>query len=572
MLTASKNPFTIKIGGEAGFGVMSAGLVISKVATRSGYYTFDYTEYPSLIRGGHNVMQVSISTEPVSSQFYSTEFLIALNQETINLHKHELHESSIVLYDPENKIECSDLPDSVIKVEVPLLQIVRDVEGTFVMRNTIAVGAALALLGGNKQHLLDLVEEQFGHKNEAILQKNLLACEKAFKYIETNYADKIHEILKQKSKVTKQIVVTGNEAIGLGAIAGGMTFAAIYPMTPTSNILHTIAPYQEKYGYIYKQPEDELSAVNMAIGASLGGARAMVATSGGGFCLMAEGYGLAGLTETPLVIIEGMRGAPATGLPTWTEQGDLRFVLHAHQGDFPRIVLAAGDVEECFNLSMQAFNLADRYQTPVVLLVDKHVLESHQSVEPFDSSHFEVDRGRFTTKEENDYARYRDAEDGISLRTVPGVGNHFVANSDEHDQFGYSNEEIDNRNTQMRKRMKKLETCAQKDMKPPTLFGPEDAEVTIVSWGSNKGAILEALKYLPNTNFLHITWLNPFPTEEVKQVLLNAKYLINIECNYSAQLRGLIAEKTGVTILDTFLKYDGRPFYPHEIIEKVKSI
>ena len=342
-------------------------------------------------------------------------------------------------------------------------------------------------------------------------------------------------------------------------------------MSPISNILHVLASYQEKYGYVYKQPEDEISAINMAIGASFAGVRSMTATSGGGFCLMTEAYGLSGMTETPIVIVLGMRPGPATGFPTWSEQGDLRFVLHAHQGDFPRIVLAPGDAKEAFDLTMQAFNLADKYQTPVVLLIDKNICEDDQSFPVFNISSYETSRGKFSSQNLPDYKRFSLEDSGISMRTIPGTGNFFVANSDEHDEQGLSNEEAANRNSQMKKRMNKLTTCTKEDMKSPQLFGPPDADITIVSWGNNKGSILQAMKQYNNVNFLHITWLNPFPAEAIKNILTKAKHIIDVECNFSGQMAGLIREKTGIEITDKLLKYDGRPIFPEEIAEKINS-
>ncbi len=565
--------YTFKIGGEAGFGVMSAGLVFSKICTRSGLSIFNYSEYPSLIRGGHNVMQTSVSDKPVFSQYAHTNFLVALNQETLDLHAQELVADAGVLYDTESKIDCSTLPSHVNKFEIPLLQIVRDVNGSFVMRNTVAMGAVVALLGGDLGHLKDLISEEFGAKKEELIKINHRACELAYDYAKKTYGSKAHNLFSQTPhEIKQQLVLTGNEAIALGALAGGVNFVSIYPMTPTSNILHTLAPLQEKYGFIYKQPEDEISAINMAIGAAFAGARSMVATSGGGFCLMAEGYGLAGITETPVVIIEGMRPGPATGLPTWTSQGDLKFVLNAHQDEFPKIIIAPGDLEEAFHYTMQAFNLAEKYQTPVVVLVDKYLCESQASVAPFDYTNYKVSRGKTTLEADANFKRYALSEDGISTRTFPGTGNHFVANSDEHNDEGYSTEEITTRNEQMNKRMQKLSTCAKEDMPKPQLFGPKDAELTLVSWGSNKGPILQAMNELKNVNYLHLTWVNPFPTQEVLEALEGAKTILNVECNYSGQMAGLIKERTGINIKNHMLKFDGRPFYPEEIIKKVKEL
>jgi len=565
-----KNIFTFKLGGEAGNGIMAAGLTFSKLATRSGYYIFNYTEYPSLIRGGHNVMQTSISTSPVFSQYSSTDFLIALNQETLELHKSELSPSSRVLYDSSINIHPDSLPCK--SYAIPLTEIVKKANGSMIMRNAAALSAAITLLGGSLEIFSELLDEELGGKKELVRDMNHRIIDIAKTYIQENYLDDIADTLKVLLDIKPQIVTTGNDAAALGALQGGMSFFSVYPMTPTSNIMHYLAPLQKDYNFIYKQPEDEISAINMAIGASFAGARSMVATSGGGFCLMSEGYGLAGITETPIVIIEGMRGSPATGLPTWTEQGDLRFVLHAHQGDFPRIVLAPGDTTEVFKCVADAFNLADIYQCPVVVLLDKYLCESHLSTPPFTYPEYAINRGKFTTEKQQDFSRYASSPDGISTRSIPGSGNFMLANSDEHDNTGYSIEDSKTRIVQMQKRMQKLKTCEQAHMQPPILYGDPAAPITVVSWGSNKGPIVEALKQVDHVNFLQITWLNPFPASSVTSYLKKSKHIVNLECNYSAQLAGLIREKTGINITDNFLKYDGRPFYPEEIVKKLNSL
>lgn len=565
-------PFTFKIGGEAGFGIMSAGLTFSKLATRSGYYIFNYAEYPSLIRGGHNVVQITIADRPIDATYTSTDFLVALNQNTLDLHAHELSPGSGFIYDASKSVIPKKVGKMVNAFDVPVDAIAKQVAGSFVVRNTVAMGATVALLGGDLNILKELIAEEFSKKSPQVVELNFKVAQAGYDYALEHYANKVVPVLKAKNKVKPQMVITGDEAIALGAIAAGLQFASIYPMTPISNILHVLAPLQEEYGFIYKQPEDEIAAITMAIGASFAGARAMTASAGGGFCLMTEGYGLAAMTETPLVIIEGMRGGPATGLPTWTEQGDLRFVLHAHQGEFPRIVLSAGDAKEAFHLTMQAFNLADKYQTPVVLMVDKHVCESGHTVAPFDYRKYKADRGNFTDKKQKNYARYALSKDGVSLRSIPGSGNQIVANSDEHNIYGYSDEGAQNRNDQMNKRMQKLAQCAKKDMPLPTLYGPSSADLTIVSWGSNKGAILEAIRHFDNVNFLYINWISPFPAAAVKEILLKANHVLNVECNSTAQMGGLITEKTGLVIADNLLKYDGRPFFPEEIVEHIKTI
>lgn len=583
----SQNVLSIKIGAEAGQGVKSAGLMLAKLAARSGYHIYNHIEFPSLIRGGHNVMQINISLVEVLAPRKNSDLLVALNQETIDSHFAELQEGSGLVFNSGGKIDTSKVGKGVNLFGVPLSQLSEEAgnlvsgtnSGTSIKKdlliNTVALGAVIGLFGGNLSILNKLLTEEFEGKGEELVKANILAAEKGFNFVLENYKEHIKETLKPVetlSSFVPNMVINGNEAAALGAISAGLQYAAIYPMSPVSNILHVLAENQEKFGYIYKQPEDEISAINMSIGASYAGARSMTATSGGGFCLMTESFGLAGMTETPLVIIEGMRPGPATGLPTWSDQGDLQMILNAHQGDFPRIVLTAGDVKETFDLTMKAFNLTEKYQTPVVLLIDKNICENDQTVPFLDISKYRVDRGNFTTETLPEYQRYKFTNEGISQRSVPGTGNFFVANSDEHNKQGYSTEESQERDKMMEKRMHKLVTCATQDMEAPEVFGPEDAEITIVSWGSNKGSILEALKSLPNVNFVYVTWMSPFPSEALKKVLAKSQFILNVECNFTGHLARLIKEKTNIEMDESFLKYDGRQVFPEEIIEKISEI
>jgi len=566
---------SVKIGGPAGAGVKSTGLMFAKTAARSGYQIYDNVEFPSLIRGGHNVMQINFSTEAVTSPRKNSDLLVAFDQETIDLHSTELLPGSGLIFDSDEKLNTSELKKDISLYGIPLYKLAKEASEKELFTNTVALGAVIGLFGGNLETLKQLIAEEFEDKGNEVIEENKKAAQLGYDYVLKNFKESIKEYLKPIDNFTSPIpymVLTGNESVALGAIAAGMQFASIYPMSPISNILHVLATNQEKYGYIYKQPEDEISAINMAIGASFAGVRSMTATSGGGFCLMTEGYGLAGMTETPLVIVEGMRGAPATGLPTWSEQGDLQFVLHAHQGEFPRIVLAPGDIKEAFDITMQAFNLADKYQTPVVVLLDKNICENDQSFLFFDISNYKIDRGKLLKEKVDDYIRYKDEPDGVSQRAIPGSGNFFLANSDEHTQVGYSTEEIKDRKEMMQKRMQKLTMCEASDMQKPQIFGPEKADFTIVSWGSNKGSIIEALKSFRNVNFVHITWMNPFPADSLKKILSESKYILDVENNYTGQLANLIREKTGVEMTDKLLRYDGRIIYPEEIVERISYI
>jgi len=568
------NVISIKIGGPAGTGVKSVGLMLDKIAARSGYQVCDNVEFPSLIRGGHNVVQVNFSLDEVTAPRLSSDLLIAFDQMTIDLHHNELKKGGGIIFDSDFA-DVSKVRKDISLYGIPLRKIANKAGEKEIFVNIVALSAALQILGGNLETFKKLIEEEYGDKGEKIVEADKKAADLGFEYAAKNYKNNLHKIMEPTSLFNSPVpymVLNGNEAAALGAISAGMQFAAIYPMSPINNILHVLAANQGKFGYILKQPEDEISAINMAIGASYAGVRSMTATSGGGFSLMTEAYGLAGITETPIVIFDGMRGGPATGLPTWSGQGDLQMVLHSHQDEFPRIVLAPGDVAETYELTIKAFNLADKYQTPVVVLLDKNICENDKTLLFPDITKVKIDRGKFVKKKIDDYLRYKYEDDGVSVRSIPGVGNFFIANSDEHNEEGYSTEEIEDRNKIMEKRMKKLLTCAENDMPNPEVFGPPDADITIVSWGSNKGSILEALKNFSNVNYVHVTWMNPFPVKFLTDVLPKAKHIVDIECNYTGQLANIIREKTGIEIKDRYLKFDGRMIYPEEIIEKLNSV
>jgi len=568
------NIVSVKIGGPAGTGVKSVGLMLDKIAARSGYQVCDNVEFPSLIRGGHNVVQVNFSLDEVTSPRLNSDLLIAFDQMTIDLHHNELKKGGGIIFDSDFA-DVSKVRKDISLYGIPLRKIADKAGEKEIFVNIVALSAALQILGGNLETFKKLIEEEYGDKGEKIVEADKKAADLGFEYAVGNYKNNLHKYMESVSSFSSPVsymVLNGNEAAALGAISAGMQFAAIYPMSPINNILHVLAANQGKFGYILKQPEDEISAINMAIGASYAGVRSMTATSGGGFSLMTEAYGLAGITETPIVIFDGMRGGPATGLPTWSGQGDLQMVLHSHQDEFPRIVLAPGDVAETYELTIKAFNLADKYQTPVVVLLDKNICENDKTLLFPDITKVKIDRGKFVKKKIDDYLRYKYEDDGVSVRSIPGVGNFFIANSDEHNEEGYSTEEIEDRNKIMEKRMKKLLTCAENDMPNPEVFGPPDADITIVSWGSNKGSILEALKNFSNVNYVHVTWMNPFPVKFLTDVLPKAKHIVDIECNYTGQLANIIREKTGIEIKDRYLKFDGRMIYPEEIIEKLNSV
>ena len=373
---------------------MTTGHMFSKIAVKHGYKIFDYIEYPSLIRGGHNVYEVRVSDEEIYSQEKKVDFLFALNKETYDLHKEEVREGGIIVYNSDNfKLNTGEKERNVAIYSLPLSKIISDIGAQKVMENNVALGATIAILSMEINALYLIIESIFRKKGQEVIDKNKEAAKAGYEYVTKNPPDGFdHKLLPRKAE--PQIIATGNEAAGMGAFVGGCQFFVAYPMTPSSALLHIMAMYGEKYGVVVKHAEDEISVMNMAIGASYAGARSMIGTAGGGFSLMVEGLGLAGITETPVVVMVGQRPGPATGMPTWTSQGDLQFVIHAAQDEFPRIVLTPGDINEVFWLTAEAFNLAEIYQTPVFILTDKYLLESHASVPVFELNQVKINRGK----------------------------------------------------------------------------------------------------------------------------------------------------------------------------------
>ena len=436
----------------------------------------------------------------------------------------------------------------------------------------------MGYLGAHLPALFSQIEEIFAKKGQEVIDKNKKAAQTGYDYILSNYPEG-YNLKFPKIEGKDKLVMTGNDAVVLGAIAAECKFYAAYPMTPSTTILTGLAEKAHETGMVVKHAEDEISVINMATGASFAGVRSMVGSSGGGFALMVETVSLLGITETPLVIAEVQRPGPATGLPTWTEQGDLHFVIRSGHGEFPKIVLAPGDVLEAYRLTQEAFNLADIYQCPVFILSDKYLAEGFKSVEKskIQNSKTQINRGKvidnlqYKEGELVEFQRYIVTEDGISPRLVPGTkGAYFQANSYSHIADGHTTEEAESRKKQVDKLLKKTETYKKSHLPPPVLYGNPEAPLTIVSWGSMKGPVLQAMQDLPEFNLLHFTYIYPF-SPQAESILRKAKKLLLLENNATGQLGELIAQETGIRIENKLLKYDGRPFYPEEVIEGIKS-
>lgn len=576
-----KDSITWKIGGEAGFGIMAAGTIVARAFARRGYHTFTTNEYPSLIRGGHNLVTVRIGAKPFASMNRDVHILVSLHNPCIELHKDELSENTLVVFDPKDREwKKEDFPMPVTLVPVPLAQIVQEHKGAPIMRNTVALGVTVALLGAELSILEDVIRDQFKKKDPKIAEGNIAIAKSGYDYVKSNFPGETGMFLGAAEKKEDQLVLNASEAVGVGAYRAGLKFAAIYPMTPINSLITFLADHAKELGIVYKQPEDEIAGINMALGASMAGVRSMVATSGGGFALMVEGLSLAGIMELPVVIDLGMRVGPATGMPTWTEQGELQFAIHAGHGEFPRIIMAPADAAEAYTMTIDAFNLADRYHIPVFVLTDKYLNESQWCVpKSIFTRPVVVDRGKLAKGDQlptdGSFKRYDlTADDGVSMRSIPGQkGGVYFSNSYEHDETGLVTEASDMRKAMAEKRLRKFAAIA-KDTKAPLVYGDPEAEITFVSWGSSRGAVLDAIELLrargKTAKLVHFTWLFPFPEKEVLTLLSSSTRLIDVEQNATGQLAALIREHTGILIREKILKFDGRPLYPEEIVENIK--
>ena len=440
------NKISVLIGGEAGAGITRSGFLFAKACLRGGLNVFGTNDYQSLIRGGHNFYIVRAEAEEIYSQADTVDLLLALNKETILFHKDMVVRGGGIIYDGETiKIDTEELARKDLNLySIPFAGIVKALKGAAIMRNTVALGATVALIDYDLEILNQVMTGTFKRR---VAEINIKAAERGYNYAKEHYAgDDGYKLGKPRTAKKRKLFLTGSEAIGLAAIRAGCRFYATYPMTPATPVLHFLATLDRQFGMVVMHTESEIAAINMVAGASFAGVRAMTGTSGGGFCLMSEGVGMLGMTETPAVIMMAQRPGPSTGLPTYTSQGDLRFVIHAAQGEFPRLVVAPGDMEECFYTTMEVFNLSEMFQVPAIILTDKYLVESQGSVDPFNQDRIGINRGRLigngdTVEEE--YMRHKFTEDGVSPRAVPGTKGVIVrTNADEHDERGYTNKRV----------------------------------------------------------------------------------------------------------------------------------
>jgi 2-oxoglutarate ferredoxin oxidoreductase subunit alpha len=552
----------ILIGGEAGQGLVTIGQLLGKALVRSGYFIVVTQGYQSRIRGGHNTFAVRVGFEEVDGPQETVDLLVALDRDTVILHSKDLLPGGLIVIDAALDVAGDRL------LMVPFKELAQDR-----FSNIAALGVVGSLLGIDKGVMAKTLSDFFGKKHPQVMEQNLQVLEAAFNW--TSEQPATVQKLAPVVNPSQRLMLNGNEAIALGAISAGLKFFAFYPMTPSTSISLNLAGHARQMGLIVEQAEDEIAAINMAIGASFVGAPSMVATSGGGFALMVEGISLAAMTETPLVVVLAQRPGPATGLPTRTGQEDLELVLHAGHGEFPRAIFVPGTVEECFYLTRRAFELAERYQGPIFLLTDQFLADSYRAVLPFDVEDLApVQVGKEVTGL-SPYLRFAITDTGVSPRLLPGITEHLVvADSDEHTQDGHITEDLSVRKLMVEKRLKKGEGL-RAEVIPPDMKGNGNPDFLLVSWGSSRGAVHEAASRMRSSGekvaTLHFSQVWPLLPEQFMGHLQEAKQVICIEGNATGQLAGLIRRETGFEIKKKVLRYNGLPFTPESILQELNQ-
>lgn len=580
--------FTIKIAGPAGGGIKSSGLIICKAAKRAGFYTFGYTEYPSLIKGGQNVFQVEVSDKPIGSITKDTDVLLPLDQASVDLHLDEFdQDSGILILDKslnlseEQQARINELKLKVF--EIPLVDLAMGVGGSAIMKNTVALGAVWKTLGLEVTVLQDVVAEIFKRKGEEIVKQNRDSIQAGFDAVNEEFKS-FTERFKPNEQVKDHYILGGNESLSLGAIACGVKIYSSYPMTPASSILTSLAAWSQKSGMLVKQAEDEITAINMCIGANFAGTRSLCGTSGGGFDLMSEGISLAGMTETPLVAVLAQRHGAATGAPTWTGQGDLNMAINTGHSEFPRCVISCSDAEDVFYLMGDAFNIAEKFQLPVIFLTEKTIAESFYTVADLDQDKITIDRGEIVEQDSLDGAelRYKITESGISPRWFPGqkgtneksrINSTFVANSDSNTEKGYSTEDDKEIKKQIEKQMRKIEAL-RAYLPEPKSSGDENPDIIFITWGSNRTILEDAARILrekgKKIQIINFTYLWPFKTETLETLKGLEDKVYVVEQNYTGQLAKLIQNETGLKF-KKINRYDSKPFYVEDILDVIPA-
>ncbi|MFA5008486.1 MAG: 2-oxoacid:acceptor oxidoreductase subunit alpha [Candidatus Omnitrophota bacterium] len=561
---------TIKIAGEAGQGMQTVGFSLCKLFKKCGFYIFANQDYMSRIRGGNNFFQLRISQDPVYTLRKHSDIVIALDKPSINIHRETLNAQGAIIIDKKkfNIIEEGSFLD------VPMHEIAKNL-GNEIFVNSVAYGVLAAMTNIETEPAIETIKETFSGKEESIISQNIAAAKAGYEFVKTQIKKEDFYLKAGKEKET--MLLNGNEAIALGAIRAGCKFYSAYPMSPSTSVMNEIAYRSKQFNILVEQAEDEIAAINMAIGASFSGVRSMTATSGGGFCLMVEGVSLSAMTETPVVVVDAQRPGPATGFPTRTEQSDLLFVLCAGHGEFAKACFSPGTIEEAFYLTVHAFNLAEKYQIPVFIMTDQHLADSYRNTDVFNQAAVRVERSIISKELSNEiinYKRYELNDSGISRRAIPSwVKDVIYADSDEHTEEGHITEDASMRIKMVEKRLhKKMEGLIREAIKP-SAFNIEKAQTILVGFGSTYGVLREVCESFPDRfGFIHFSQVWPLPAGVLVKLLEGKNEVFTVENNATAQLAKLIQLQTGINIDNSILKFDGRPFDLDYLLKELKSI
>lgn len=569
--------FNLLIGGEAGQGMQTLGVFLSKALLRGGHYISTLQSYMSRIRGGHNYFQIRVASEPIHSMTRKQDVVLALDSNTVSEHAVELPAGGMLMFDSSGKAQAAASAvtrQDIQHLGVPVADLFPEARKTEVFANSVYLGVLAGLLGLDPEEVKKQLAETFGKKGGEIILRNEAAFDAGLGFVRKLPGLEGKYTLHKPGSAGRYLALHGNEAIGLGAMAAGCKFYTAYPMTPSSSILDTLAHHMLAAGVVVEQAEDEVAALNMVLGASYAGVRAMTGTSGGGFALMVEALSLAGMSETPAVIALAQRPGPATGLPTRTEQGELEFVIRAGHGEFPRAVFAPGTAEDCFYLTQRAFNLADKYQIPAFVLTDQYLADLYSNVPELDLNRIPTDRGKIVSGQ-SDYVRYQWAADGVSPRAFPGAGPGLVIlDSDEHTEDGHLTEDLEVRKKMAEKRLKKNEGLTAECLQPE--ISGEAKDHLVLCWGSTFGVCLDAVRRLQqqgrSVSLLHFKQVWPLNGEKLKAQLAPYQNLIMVENNATGQMARLLHAETSIGVPHKILKYDGKPFLLEELLEELKKI
>ncbi|GGL31841.1 oxoglutarate--ferredoxin oxidoreductase [Halarchaeum grantii] len=573
------------IGGEAGDGIDSTGKVFAQALSRAGRHVFTSKDFASRIRGGYTAYKVRTSVDKVQSVVDRLDVLIALTERTVEENLDELHEGSVIIYDGERtEFSGFEVPEGMVGLDIPLKSLAEDAGGAL-MRNVVALGAVCEVAEFPIENLDESLRKRFGSKGEKIVENNKEAARLGADYVDEHYADDVGTLdYELETTDNDYVLLNGDEAIGMGAIAAGCKFYSGYPITPATDVMTYLKGRIEEFGGHVVQAEDELSAINMALGAARAGARSMTATSGPGIDLMSETFGLVATSETPLVIADVMRSGPSTGMPTKQEQGDLNMLLYGGHGEIPRFVVAPTTVADCFHKTVEAFNLAEKYQTPVYIAADLSMAVTEETFAPeeFDMDAVEIDRGKVVDEDEiskwqnekDQFKPHAVTADGVSPRAFPGTeGGVHMSTGLEHDDLGRRTEDTDERIEQVDKRNRKVETAREEEDWSPVEYGDSDADTLVISWGSNEGALVEALDFLEedgvDVRVLSVPYI--FPRPDLSTAVEDAETTIVVECNATGQFADVI-EKDVLERVDRINKYNGVRFKADELANDIKEV